>query len=751
LALGVLVAWLGATRIGQDQMQDRFEAIARDHLELVVARERPAMNVLHTLRGAFMNSGPLTREQFRSLVFDSQILERVPAVRALEFARTESVDLHVIEYLEPIATNEEALGLNLAFEPVRAEAIARALETGQVTSTAPLHLVQGDKGEGRAVLLMLALDHSVGSSEVPDEMRGLLVAVLDVALFLGAPSNAEVSVALHDGGVLSEPATRTRILHDTRWSDEKPATSFEESLVSELPLDFGGRRWILRYRAGPQFATAAERWLAPIAGVSSLIVGVVFLAMYVRLFRSVNTAQRLATELRASNVQVRAMADLDTLTSLANRHLFMERLDHALKRLDRTPGRVALLFLDLDGFKSVNDVHGHALGDQLLVEIAQRLRRVVREGDTVARLGGDEFTVLCEDVKSIEEVLALASRLRRAVREPIPAGGHVFNIGMSIGVSSTSDHAHGVSALLREADTAMYEAKRRGGSAVEVFDLEVKARLHDADRLKAEFRRAVEMEELEVVFQPIIQLDDDTVVGFEGLLRWTSAQRGRIEPSKFIPLAASFGLLDDLLDMVLSSTLAAVDSARALGAREPVFWVNLSCTQAQQPSLVTRVAAALERSSCQPKHLGLEIAGSSSADHFDEILSVLHELRRLGVQLALDDFGAGDSSFGILARLPVDAVKIDPAIVRALGEERGNALLEAALRLARAYGVDSVAKSVETTRQYNLLRELGCSKAQGHFFSPPLALWQLESAPLPLSQNWRRATAKAAQRGSAGY
>jgi diguanylate cyclase (GGDEF)-like protein len=710
LALGVLVAWLGATRIGQDQMQDRFEAIARDHLELVVARERPAMNVLHTLRGAFMNSGPLTREQFRSLVFDSQILERVPAVRALEFARTESVDLHVIEYLEPIATNEEALGLNLAFEPVRAEAIARALETGQVTSTAPLHLVQGDKGEGRAVLLMLALDHSVGSSEVPDEMRGLLVAVL-----------------------------------------EKPATSFEESLVSELPLDFGGRRWILRYRAGPQFATAAERWLAPIAGVSSLIVGVVFLAMYVRLFRSVNTAQRLATELRASNVQVRAMADLDTLTSLANRHLFMERLDHALTRLDRTPGRVALLFLDLDGFKSVNDVHGHALGDQLLVEIAQRLRRVVREGDTVARLGGDEFTGLCEDVKSIEEVLALASRLRRAVREPIPAGGHVFNIGMSIGVSSTSDHAHGVSALLREADTAMYEAKRRGGSAVEVFDLEVKARLHDADRLKAEFRRAVEMEELEVVFQPIIQLDDDTVVGFEGLLRWTSAQRGRIEPSKFIPLAASFGLLDDLLDMVLSSTLAAVDSARALGAREPVFWVNLSCTQAQQPSLVTRVAAALERSSCQPKHLGLEIAGSSSADHFDEILSVLHELRRLGVQLALDDFGAGDSSFGILARLPVDAVKIDPAIVRALGEERGNALLEAALRLARAYGVDSVAKSVETTRQYNLLRELGCSKAQGHFFSPPLALWQLESAPLPLSQNWRRATAKAAQRGSAGY
>ncbi len=416
----------------------------------------------------------------------------------------------------------------------------------------------------------------------------------------------------------------------------------------------------------------------------------------------------------AMQAALRHLALHDRLTGLANRTLLADRLEQTVASLGRGTG-AALLFLDLDRFKEVNDTMGHAAGDRLLVELARRLRSLLRAGDTAARLGGDEFTVLCPGV-DLAQARAVADRVRLAAAEPFDIDGELARVSASIGVVMLAE-GDDADSLLRDADTAMYAAKQRGRDRAVLFT----AGMHDATaqrlRTEAELRTALPAGQLRLHYQPLVDLASGAVVGLEALVRWQHPERGLLLPVDFVPLSEHAGLAVALGDWVLA---AAARQARSwLAAGSPTVWVNVSARQLQ-PGLVDRVAAALREHDLPDGVLGLEIPESALLDDPAQVTGLLVALRAAGVRLAIDDFGAGLSSLATLAGLPVDAVKVDTAVADRLGEGGGGrAVVAAALAVGAAQGFDTVVEGVDQADKLRVLRELGVPTVQGYHLGAP--------------------------------
>jgi diguanylate cyclase (GGDEF)-like protein len=413
----------------------------------------------------------------------------------------------------------------------------------------------------------------------------------------------------------------------------------------------------------------------------------------------------------------------DSLTGLANRVLFAERVFHALERRVE-PGRLraAVLFIDLDDFKVVNDTLGHSSGDLLLQGVTRRLRRVVRPFDTVARLGGDEFAVLIEDLVGPEEAVAVAERFLEELTGPFDLHGTPVAIGASVGIaiadrpSMTYDH------LLREADVAMYRAKERGKATVETFDAGMQRALERRLRLKADLEQAVSAGELFLEYQPIVALKSGNMVGVEALARWDSLRLGRIGPREFIPVAEASGLIREIGRQVLRTACeqavrwSAGDSGRDLSVS-----VNLSPRQLLHPDFAEEVATILRESHLSPSLLNLEITESLLVENTATTLERLRALKDLGVTIAIDDFGTGYSSLGELKFLPVDALKIPKAFVDNVAtDERERAFLAGIIGLGRTLDLRVVAVGVEHAGQLDELREMNCDLAQGFHLAEPL-------------------------------
>src|SRR4051794_26490572 len=407
----------------------------------------------------------------------------------------------------------------------------------------------------------------------------------------------------------------------------------------------------------------------------------------------------------------------DDLTGLPNRALFLDRLGQALPRLGRHATSLAVLFLDLDKFKAVNDVLGHAAGDELLRAVAARLEGILRAGDTAARLSGDEFAVLCEDVAGERHAVGVAERVAEALRAPFRlGGGDEVNVGTSVGIALATEPTEDPDTLLREADAAMYRAKERGGGVYEVFDDGMRARTARRRETEVSLRRALELGELAVRFLPQVELETGEICGAEALVRWNDPERGLVGPLEFIATAEETGLILPIGAWVL-------EEACRLSRRWPglVTAVNLSPRQSWHPDLVDVVAGALERTGADPGTLLLEIGEAAVSEDLEAGAATLRRLEALGVRLALDDFGTGPSSLRALQRLPVDEVKIDGSLVSALGtDEQAGAFVGAIISLAHALGLRTVAEGVETAVQADALRALGCDLAQGFFFHRPL-------------------------------
>jgi diguanylate cyclase (GGDEF)-like protein len=443
------------------------------------------------------------------------------------------------------------------------------------------------------------------------------------------------------------------------------------------------------------------------------------------------------TERRKLETELKHQAFHDSLTQLPNRALFVDRVEHALARNGRHRERVAVLLIDLDNFKVINDTRGHAVGDELLAQVAKRLRSVLRPGDTCARLGGDEFAILAEGLMSADEAGQLANRLAERLRAPFDIGGVAVSGGASIGVS-TSEYGSDASVLLRQADLAMYAAKDAGKGCSEVFRPQLMDLLQQRARTASELEHAIEREELTLHFQPIVALATGSVVGTEALLRWQHPDRGLLHPGEFIEIVEESDLAVPIGAWVIDNAVAqAARWLRYAPAAGPLkMSLNVTPRELAQPGFVDTVVTALHRHQLPARALVLEITERMLAGNDPRIVQAMTELHEFGVRLAVDDFGTGYSALGYLRRFPVSTLKIDRSFVAGLGNSPDDqALVEAIIRLGETFDLDLVAEGVETEEQRRHLLRMGCHNAQGYLFARPMTAAEAETHfdPRPLA------------------
>jgi diguanylate cyclase (GGDEF)-like protein/PAS domain S-box-containing protein len=409
----------------------------------------------------------------------------------------------------------------------------------------------------------------------------------------------------------------------------------------------------------------------------------------------------------------------DSLTGLANRLLLHDHLSLALSRAKRAGTRVGVFFLDLDNFKTVNDSLGHSAGDELLLQVGRRLSAALRGGDVAARLGGDEFVMVCEDLTGPESVPAVAERLLSGLEEEIRFHGQVMLVSASMGVAVSGPGSHAED-LLRDADAAMYRAKTRGKARWEIADEDLQAMAARVLEVESGLRTALACGELEVYYQPVIQLDNDRVTGLEALLRWRHPQRGLLLPKEFLDVAEDRLLIVPIGAWVLQQAcMRAAAWQRQLGDRAPTVAVNISARQLSSRGLAEQVQAAVESNGLAPGLLSLEITERQVIDLDRSAMTELRELAKLGIQLAVDDFGTGYAGFEYLRRLPVSVLKIDRSYTDGLGHDRTDtAITRGIITIGQSLGLEVIAEGVETIDQLTSLRELGCLLGQGWLWEP---------------------------------
>jgi diguanylate cyclase (GGDEF)-like protein/PAS domain S-box-containing protein len=555
----------------------------------------------------------------------------------------------------------------------------------------------------------------VSGHDVTEQRRAAVAGSLETRLLDSLPT---ALVVTDDAGVIMLWNRRATELYGYE-SDEALGHDVNE-LITGSPVEL---------RAAIRAAVADEgRWNGELVtnrkdGSSIPIVATIErleapeIGFYGLVSASIDNSER-----RALQVTLAHQALHDPLTGLPNRALFLDRLDQALARVRRHPGTIAVLFVDLDRFKIVNDTCGHQAGDEILRAVASLFEGMVRPEDTVARLGGDEFAVCCEQLAGPAEAVALAERLTTAVSQPFVVSGREFYVTPSIGiVLGTGVPGETASTLLRDADAAMYHAKDRGRGRIELFDHGMRTEVLRKAEVASELRHAVERGEFVLHYQPIVRLADGTLTGFEALLRWDHPGRGLLLPRAFIDVAEDTNLIVPIGAWVLGEAGRQLAAWRDELPEHPItISVNLSARQIADLDLVATVRDTLTRHQLEPSRLSFEITESTLMEDAEGSVATLRELKALGVQLAIDDFGTGYSSLAYLKRFPVDFLKIDRSFVSGLDTESEDAVIvKAVVELGRALGLGVVAEGVETDGQLAELERIGCELAQGYRWSMP--------------------------------
>jgi len=431
---------------------------------------------------------------------------------------------------------------------------------------------------------------------------------------------------------------------------------------------------------------------------------------------------RYAVERKRTELELVRLAHYDQLTSLPNRTLLRERVDHALGRAMRAGAGVATLVLDMDRFKEINDMLGHEVGDKLLVEVAQRIRAAVRDQDTVARLGGDEFAVVLEGVSEAKEVLPVIERIIDSLADVTKIGGHEVNSSISVGIAIFPANGSNLSELLRAADLAMYQAKASGRGRYQFFADAMQEEAQSRHALEWALRRAVERGEFQLVYQPQICLRTGMVIGVEALLRWMNPTRGLLIPYHFIAGLEEFGLINEVGEWVLQTACEQVRRWHAMDLEPMRIGVNVSAQQFEDPMLIEKIRGALKETKLPPEFLEIELTESCLMSDPGEAGALLRELRAVGVRIAIDDFGTGYSSLTYLHDFPLNALKIDKNFVQSVeANDRGGPIAKMIVGLGKNLGLDVIAEGVETEGQLEYVRNHGCDIAQGYLYARPEA------------------------------
>jgi diguanylate cyclase (GGDEF)-like protein len=456
---------------------------------------------------------------------------------------------------------------------------------------------------------------------------------------------------------------------------------------------------------------------------------------------ALDAAQTLAEVTAAYLINAQARADLhdsydrsfenalhDPLTGLPNRTLFLERLEHAVRRARRSGKLVSVLFVDLDHFKQVNDLYGHDVGDELLIAVGQRMTAALRPGDTLGRMSGDEFVILCEDLDRATQVEVIARRIGAAMDQTFVLSNQTVNISASVGIAFSGRGDRLSEELLKDADTAMYQAKRKGGGQAQIIDLREQHLTQQKVSLEQQLRGAAARGELRAEYQPIVRSDDGAIVSVETLLRWDHPELGVVAPDVFIPLAERSGLITEIGQWVL--TRACSDRANWHKPRTDglMVAVNVSAHQLMSLGYASAVADTLRETRTEPSWVTLEITESVFVQDKERALVVLRDLKQLGVTLALDDFGTGYSSINYLKEFPIDVLKIDKTFIDDVADDNpSHAIVFAVIGLAHSLGMTVVAEGVETAAQHEALSDLGCDLCQGYFFARPMSIGDLST------------------------
>jgi diguanylate cyclase (GGDEF)-like protein len=425
------------------------------------------------------------------------------------------------------------------------------------------------------------------------------------------------------------------------------------------------------------------------------------------------------TERKRAEEQIRSLAYQDSLTGLPNRLLFGDRLRVAVAQAHRLGHRLAVLFLDLDRLKVINDSLGHSTGDRMIAEVGQRLRTCVREGDTVARLGGDEFTLLLPAIGQAVDAAKVAEKVLEVLRAPVRVDGRELYVTASLGISVYPEDGRDAETLLKNSDTAMYRAKDQGRDHYQLYTSAMNATALERLALENSLRKALVQDELVLHYQPVLDLQSGRVHGVESLLRWNHPEMGMVLPAEFIPLAELTGLILPMGPWTLRQACRQAQAWHRQVAPELAVSVNLSARQFQQADLARQVAGALEEAGLHPRFLELEITETNAMHHAESTIRTLRELKSLGVRLSIDDFGTGYSSLSYLKRFPIDTLKIDKSFIRDIDSDPDDAAIATAvIAMARTLELDVVAEGVETEEQLRFLAEHGCDRIQGYVFSP---------------------------------
>jgi diguanylate cyclase (GGDEF)-like protein len=432
------------------------------------------------------------------------------------------------------------------------------------------------------------------------------------------------------------------------------------------------------------------------------------------------------TERKRADEYIYHAANHDPLTGLPTRTLLRDRLDVAIERAKRSLAGVAVMIVDLDDFKRVNDSLGHQAGDTMLCEVAQRLRDCVRKSDTVARMGGDEFVVLLPDLTAPSGVEEIASKLLEAISRPLRIGRHDVSVTASIGISMFPDGAD-IDTLFKNADLAMYRAKARGRNGVKLFTPGLGMESLQKVQMESALRGAIEGREFEIVYQPQISFDDNRMIGVEALLRWHSPEFGTVMPNVFIPLAEETGLIIPIGEWILKTACREVAALQSELHKDTMLAVNISPRQFQQKNFPVTIEEAIRESGLRPEQLELEITEQLLMMDSEESLEIMRRVRTLGVRFAIDDFGTGFSNMGYITRFAVDRIKIDRSFIcKCDTDSNSRAVTSAIIALAHSLEIEVIAEGVETTKHVEMLTTMQCDQAQGYLYSRPLKLPSLK-------------------------
>jgi len=441
------------------------------------------------------------------------------------------------------------------------------------------------------------------------------------------------------------------------------------------------------------------------------------------------------TERKETEERLLFLANYDSLTGLPNRALFRDRLRRAVSRAQRTETQIAVFFIDLDRFKTINDSLGHHAGDQLLRGVSRRLKQFARKGDTIARLGGDEFTVILEGISDPEDAVIVAEKIIELIPPPFRLDGHEIVVTPSIGITIFPDDADDMRNLLKNADTAMYRAKEQGGNCFQFYTSDMNEKAYEHLVLETSLRHALEREEFELYFQPQIDLHTHNIIGIEALLRWRNPERGLLSPESFIAFTEETGLIEPIGAWVLKTACIEAVKWQKMGLPAFRVAVNLSLRQFTANDFVAQVENVLKETGLPAKYLELEITESFLAQNVEKTAEILTSLHKLGVQLSIDDFGTGYSSLSYLKRFPLNTLKIDQSFVRDIMHDPDDATIaEAIIAMGQSLKLNVIAEGVETEEQICFLRSHGCDWIQGHLVSKPLSApefikWLQENHP----------------------